>query len=309
MNQQAKTLEQLIATRGRARGPRRTRTIAITSGKGGVGKTTLAANLAVVLQLKGVRVTLVDVDLGTANVDAMLGTKPRFTLEHVLEGGRTVSDIVVEGPGGLRRVSVASGIEELANLTPWQQDRLWQGFRELDAEADLVLVDTASGIAPDVLSVLAAVPELLVVTMPEPAAITDAYALVKVLARHNPAATVHLIVNRAPTHHAARATANRILRVARRFLGVEVDDLGFVLEDPMVEQAAAQHAPFVSAYPRCDAARGVGAIANRLRAPVTSRARRSLADCMQALSKAHLEGPRVAATHAADAALLEGARP
>jgi len=285
MNQQAKALRQRVLEREARRGPLRTRAIAVTSGKGGVGKTTLAANLAIALQRTRQRVALIDVDLGLANVDILLGLLPTHTLQHVLEGTCSVAEIAVRGPEGVRIVPAGSGIEGLANLTPWQQERLWGGFAELDEQTDLVLIDTAAGIAPNVLNVLAATPEVVVVTVPEPAAVTDAYALIKVLARHNPEAVVHLVVNRAAARREAAAAAARIARVAQRFLGIRVRDLGFVLDDPAVRQSAREQRPFVSAYPGCAATRGVRAIASRLRHPARVAARRSLAECMQELSR------------------------
>jgi flagellar biosynthesis protein FlhG len=289
MNLQATALRELVARRQGPRGVLRTRTLAVTSGKGGVGKTTLSANLAIALQQAGLRVVLVDVDLGLANVDVVLDLRPRFTLQHVLEGERTLPEIVVEGPAGLRVVPASSGIEELANLTPWQQERLWSGFAELDRDTDLVVIDTAAGIAPNVLSVLAAAEEVLVVTAPDPAAITDAYALIKVLSRHNPGAAVHLVVNRGKSRQEAYAALGRIVEVARRFLGVEVAPLGFVLEDPAAQLAARQRRPFVAAYPSCPAARCVASLAARLRGRGGEGPGRSLAECVRHISNLQVQ--------------------
>jgi len=292
LNQQATTLRELLSQRHRRTGPPCARTIAVASGSDGVGKSTFAANLAVALQLRGLRVALVVLEPEG---------KPRLTLEHVLDGRRTVADVVLDGPGGVRIVPAGLGIDQLANLTPWQHERLWQGFTQLDAEADLVLIETPAGTEPEALDTLAAVPEIIVVTVPDAAAVADAYALVKVLAGRNPDATIHLAINRARSPMEAQSAAARIIRVAQRFLGRRLSSLGFVLEDPEVQRAQTAGAVgrqrdrrreplvFVTAHPGSVAARCVRHIADRLSRPTRGAAARSLSDCMQAVARTQFD--------------------
>ncbi|MFP4058109.1 MAG: MinD/ParA family protein [Candidatus Brocadiia bacterium] len=289
MNAQARSLRDRVARRQAREGWGRTRTIAVTSGKGGVGKTTVAANLAIALQRLGARVVLVDVDLGLANVDVLLGLRPRWTLKDLLAGRRSIREITVDGPAGVRVVPAASGLEELANLAPWEQERLWRSFAELDADADLVLVDTAAGIAPNVLDVLATTEEVVVVAAPEPAAITDAYALIKVLSRRRDDARVHLLVNRARRPQEGYAAAARIAEVARHFLGLDIHCLGCLPEDPQVDQAGRDQVAFAAAYPQCPAARCLASVAGRLKTRVPQGAQGSLADCVRELSRLHVQ--------------------
>ena len=280
LNQQATTLRELLSQRRRRAGPPCARTIAVASGREGVGKSTLARNLAVALQLRGLRVALVVLEPER---------KPGLTLEHVLDGRRTVADVVLDGPGGVRIVPGGLGIGQLANLTPWQHERLWQGFTQLDAEADLVLIETPAGTEPEALDTLAAVPEIIVVTVPATAAVADAYALVKVLAGRNPGAAIHLAINRARSPLEAQNAAARIVRVAQRFLGRRLSSLGFVLDDPEVERADRQREPFVTAHSGSAAARCVRHIAGRLSHPTRGAAARSLSDCMQAVARTQLD--------------------
>lgn len=284
MNLQAKALREMAAARDARRAPRRTRTVAVASAARGVGRATLAANLAVALRHAGVRVVHMDVTLGPAKADAVLGLEPHYTLDHVLDGRRPMSEAVLEGPGGLRVVPAGLGVQQLANLTPWQQQWLWAGLAELGDAADLVLIDAPAGGAPDAVSVLAAADEALVVATPQPTAVTDAYALIKMLIQRHPAATVRLLVNRARTPHEAQEAAARIVRVAHRFLGVHVHNLGGVVEDPAVAQAARRREPFVTASPACEAARCLAAVAMRLRHPAGEAPQRSLADCMRQIA-------------------------
>ena len=192
-------------------------------------------------------------------------------------------------------MATGAGLEQLANLTPWQQARLWQGFARLDAEADLVLVEAPAGAVPGALHVLAAAPDTVVVTTPEPAAVADAYALVKQLARRRPDGALHLAVNRARSAQEAHAAAARVARVARRFLGRSLHSLGFVLEDPALGQAARQRAPVVAAHGGSPAARCLRAMAARLSRVAGRPTAPSLAECMRAaaaLQSDHLASRR-----------------
>jgi flagellar biosynthesis protein FlhG len=181
---QAHELRRLAAGRRAADAPARvagdTRVIAITSGKGGVGKTSVTTNLAVTLARWGQQVIVLDCDLGTANVDVMLGMHPRYTLQHVLSRQRRLDEVMTTGPHGVRVISGGSGLHELANLSDSRREDLLATFAQLEGQADVLLLDTGAGISANVLRFVVAAGEALVVTTPEPTAVTDAYALIKV---------------------------------------------------------------------------------------------------------------------------------
>ena len=228
---------------------RATRVIAVTSGKGGVGKTNLSVNLAIALGQAGHRVVLLEGDLGLANVDVVMGIEPEFTLEHVLKGERELADIVVAGTPNVRIVPGASGIRALANLTEEQCRSLVEGLEEIAQDADFLLIDTAAGIADDVVTFLRCAHEVLLVTTPDPTAITDAYALLKVLGRDASCPALHLVVNHVASGGEAGDISKRILDAAKRFLQVSVDYWGFLPADPNLAEAVRRQVPAFVAYP------------------------------------------------------------
>jgi len=238
------------------------RTVAITSGKGGVGKTSMAANLSIALTKFGKKVVVIDVDLGLANIDVLLGLRPTYTMEHVLRGEKTVQEVVINDVYGVDIIPASSGVEQLAELTDCQRERLLDGFEALESDYDIVLIDTAAGVSANVLSFTLASNEIIVLTTPEPTAFTDAYAMIKVLSRYRPEAPLHLVVNMARTEDEAVRTVRNIRRVAKHFLDVEVRDFGYVPYDEMVARAARKQRPFVeglSAHPAAEAVRALAA--------------------------------------------------
>jgi flagellar biosynthesis protein FlhG len=252
MNDQAVRLRN-IAKRKPAPQLLRGRTIAITSGKGGVGKTNIATNLAILLCKYNKKTLLMDVDLGLANVDVLLGIHPEYTLQHVITGDKEIKDIILKGPEGLMIVPASSGVEELANLTSLQRERLINSLSQLDDEVDIVIVDTAAGISSNVLSFVLAANEILIVTTPEPTAITDAYAMIKVIANYRKDVDIKLIVNMYKGREEADRTARKIIEVAKLFLNIEVQNLGFLPLDPNVPQSTRHQRPFVLEFPNSSA--------------------------------------------------------
>jgi len=247
----------------------RTRTIVIASGKGGVGKSNLAANLAVALGERGARVLLLDGDLAQANLDILLGLHPRFDLQHVLSGQKTLDEIVVNGPQNVRLVPAASGVPELADLDDYRRELLLRSLGTIDADADLLLIDTASGVSRQTTEFCRAGHEVLVVTTPEMPAFSDAYALVKLLQKQGGLARApRLVVNMATGPEEAEDTAHRIKLVARRFLRLELDCLGVVPYDASVPRAVRLQEPVISAFPKCPAAAAYRALAAKLWKPV-----------------------------------------
>ena len=231
----------------------RVRTIAVTSGKGGVGKTNIAANLAMIFRRYKKRVLLVDLDLGLANIDILLGLRPEYTLQDVIEGRKQMKDIILHGPDGIKFVPASSGIEELTSLNEKQMKMLFKGFCDLDEELDIVIIDTGAGISSNVLSFVLASNEILLITTPEPTAITDAYAMIKALSRKRKDLNIKLLVNLADSREEAELTMKRISSVTLRFLNVNVQYLGYLLQDPNIPIAARLQKSFVKEYPNTTA--------------------------------------------------------
>jgi len=243
---------------------RQARKIAVVSGKGGVGKSNVALNLSVLLSAAGNRVALVDADLGLANLDVLLNVEARFNLSHVLAGGRSLADVVVDLPCGVQFVPGASGIAQLANLSEFQRQQLLGDLAALEGQNDIIVVDCGAGIGRDTLHLAGSADHVLVVTAPEPTAITDAYAVVKALTRQAYQGKISLLVNLVADRQEARDAYQRISGVARQFLGAKVFDAGYVLTDPKVKEAVRRREPFVLAFPKSPASRCLAALANRL---------------------------------------------
>jgi flagellar biosynthesis protein FlhG len=240
------------------------RVLAVASGKGGVGKTNVTANLAVALAQRGTRVWVLDADLGLANLDMIYGMHPAHTLEGVLRGERRLADVVAEGPAGVRLVPAASGVAELTTLTAGQQLRVLEEVDALDGELDVLLIDVAAGISSNVLYFAAAATETLVVTTPEPTAIADAYALVKVLSTRWGHRTFPVLVNMATSEHDAAAAFDRLASVASRFLSVRLESIGWVPADEAVPRAVRAQRPVLLVSPDAPASRAIAAVAARL---------------------------------------------
>jgi flagellar biosynthesis protein FlhG len=247
----------------------RARTIAIASGKGGVGKSNLAANLAVALGERGARVLLLDADLAQASLDLLLGLHPRFDLQHVLQGDKTLEEILVEGPKGVRLIPASSGEPELADLDDYRREMLLRGLGLLDQDADLILIDLASGVSRTVTSFCRAADDVLVVTTPEMPAFSDAYSLIKLLRKQGLERAPHLLVSMAGSAEEAEETAHRIRLVARRFVRYEVESWGYVPFDPAVGRAVRLQEPVVTAFPHAPAAIAYRALAERLWDPAS----------------------------------------
>ena len=240
------------------------RTLVVASGKGGVGKSNVAANLAVALGERGARVLLVDADLSQANLDLLLGVHPRFDLQHVLSGEKTPEEIVVTGPGGVRLVPAASGAPDLAELDDYRRECLLRGLSQLETDSDLVVIDTASGVSRQVTAFCLSADDVVVVTTPEMPAYSDAYGLIKLLQQQGLTHAPHLLVNMVGSEEEAEETAHRIRLVARRFLRLEIDSWGFVPFDPAVARAVRRQEPVVTAFPQSPAAHAYRALAERL---------------------------------------------
>jgi len=262
-------MESAVETRGPAAPPSvstRLRVIAVASGKGGVGKTNVTANLAVALARQGERVCVLDADLGLANLDVLFGLTPALSLLHVLRGERRLADVIVDGPSGVRIIPAASGAHELTVLAPADRLRLFDELDTLDGSLDVLLVDAAAGISENVLHFTAAAADTLLVITPEPTALTDAYALMKVLAARYHRREFLVAVNMAAGAVDAEAAFARLARVAERFLRVRVEYQGYVPYDDAVPRAVRQQVPVLLAAPGAPASLALTALARRLAA-------------------------------------------
>ncbi|MGH9944618.1 MAG: MinD/ParA family protein [Pyrinomonadaceae bacterium] len=242
----------------------RDRTVAIASGKGGVGKSNLAANVALELAALGRRVSLLDADLALANADVLLGLNPTYHLGHVLTGERSLRDVIIEVEGGVRLIPGGSGVEELANLTLSEHTRLIHELRAMEDDSDFMLIDTAAGIAANVTGVLRAAAEVIIVTTPDPTSVVDAYATIKVIHAHSPQKPIWLVVNHTVGIGDADQIFSQLRTAAARFLGHEVKLLGNVPRDPELAEAVRQQTPVVNYAPDTAASRAFRLIAKQL---------------------------------------------
>lgn len=261
---------------------RRASVIAVTSGKGGVGKSNIAVNLAIQLASAGKQVVLLDADLGLANADVLCNVDLKLNLAHVIARKKELHEVLVAAPGGFSLIGGASGLARMADLTDDDRQRLVDSMADLEHLADVILIDTGAGISPNVLSFTRAADHVLIVTTPEPTAITDAYAVVKVLSRQDVMTTpqnadrrVSLLVNQVRSANEAKVVHGRIAQVAKQFLGVSVLDAGYVLADEAVPQAVRRRTPFVLGSPSSPASKCVAQLAMRLEQGVAGAAAES----------------------------------
>ena len=269
MHDQAERLRELVNVQNNDKEESReesspTRIMAITSGKGGVGKTNLAVNLALGLVSLRQRVTLIDTDLGLANIDLILGITPEYHLGHFFTGERSLRDIIVEGPLGLRVIAGGSGFQELADLSERHVDKCLKHLVELEEGSDFLVFDTGAGISYKVVQFIIAADEIMVVTTSEPTAIADAYGIIKVLAKENPQAKVYLVANMIRREDEGNQVLERLVMVAEKFLDFNVEPLGMVFYDSVVPAAVKHQEPFILVNPQAAASKNVLGLARRL---------------------------------------------
>jgi len=244
--------------RSRLRGPR-TPVLAVTGGKGGVGKSNVSLNLGITLARQGRRILLLDADLGLANVEVLIGSSPRFHLGQVLSGECTLEEAVYYGPAGLGLISGGAGLADLAAFGPASVRRVMHSLEKLSQRFDLVLLDTGAGIHPQVLTFVRSADYVVVVTTPEPTAMTDAYAMMKAAGLQD--RMVGLVMNQARSREEAQQSYTHLAAVCSRYLGAKPLYLGHIPVDPAVSQAVRAHAPLVEFAPQAPAARAIAALA------------------------------------------------
>lgn len=214
----------------------KTRVIAITSGKGGVGKTNIVANLGFALTQLGKKVLILDADLGLGNLDVLLGLAPKYNFSHVVAGSKSISEIAIPGPGNMKILPASSGIEELTRLTDKQKARLLTSLDIMLDPIDILLIDTGAGISENVMYFNSSAQEIIVVVSPEPTSVTDAYALMKVLCLDYSEKSFKLVVNLAKTSKEADELYRQLKLVTDRFLGISLEYMGYVLADERVKK-------------------------------------------------------------------------
>jgi flagellar biosynthesis protein FlhG len=229
--------------------------IAVSGGKGGVGKTSVAVNLASAFASSGKRVMLLDGDLGLANVDVFLGLSPRYTMAHVLSGQRTLEEVIIESQDGIQVVPGASGVADMANLSAAAHLGLVQAFSTLSNRVDVMIVDTAAGISHSVLQFTQAAQHVLLVVCDEPASMTDAYALIKILSRQHGISRFRVLANMVRTPGEGEQLFEKLQRVTGKFLEVTLENIGEIPEDPYLRRAIREQRPVLSAFPASPAAR------------------------------------------------------
>jgi|SaaInlStandDraft_1057018.scaffolds.fasta_scaffold31033_1 flagellar biosynthesis protein FlhG len=240
--------------------------VTFASGKGGVGKSNLITALAILMGEQNTKVTLLDMDLGLANLDILLGLNPRFNLAHVMAGQKKIREIVCPGPNNIMLVPGASGVSRLANLNSRERKQLSEKFSELEKMSDIVLVDTGAGLGENVLHFATASQAMVVVTTPEPPARMDAYALIKTAMAKAPDLSIHVIINEAASEAQAKAVFKSLSEVSRQHLPRLPKYLGYVPLDPHVSQSVGKRRPFVLAYPNSVASRAMRKIERDLSA-------------------------------------------
>jgi flagellar biosynthesis protein FlhG len=242
------------------------RVVSVTSGKGGVGKSNVVVNLGLALAQRGLKVLLIDADLGLGNLDILLGLTPRFTIQDVLSLGLDLAEVIVEGPGGLKILPASSGIPELANLDEFQKLFLLNEMDHYTADVDVVLIDTGAGISPNVIFFNIGAQERILVVNNQPPAIADAYALIKILVTQHGEKSFKLLVNGLAHCREGELVYHTLLRVTERFLGqgLTLDYLGFIPHDDAVPKAVMRQQPILALYPQAPASRSFVKIAQTL---------------------------------------------
>ena len=243
----------------------KTRIIAITSGKGGVGKTNIAVNMAIAYAQIGKKVILIDGDLGMANVNVLLNIVPQFNLMQVINHQKKMSEIILDTEFGIKFIAGANGFSKIANLTVEELDYFAQEFSSL-SNADIIIIDTGAGIANNVLQFVAAADEVYVVTTPEPTAITDAYGIIKIITTElvNRNINLKLLVNRVHSADEGKRISERIITIVGQFLNYKVDYIGFVYDDPAVQASVIRQKPFIVVNPTSKPAMCIKHIVGRI---------------------------------------------
>lgn len=248
----------------RMKNPKPVTVIAVASGKGGVGKTNVSVNVSLALAETGKKVMLLDADLGLANVDLMLGLKSQFNLSHVINGERKLEDIIIKGPDGLMIVPAASGTQMMAELSSQQHAGMIRAFGELNMDIDTLVIDSSAGISDSVISFCKAAHEILVVVCDEPASLTDAYALIKVMNQDHGIQRFQVLANMVHGEQEARQLFAKLNHVAGLYLDVNLNMLGYIPYDDSLKKAVKKQKAVLKIFPSSPASRAFTNVAKRI---------------------------------------------
>ncbi|OHD80185.1 MAG: ATP-binding protein [Spirochaetes bacterium RIFOXYC1_FULL_54_7] len=266
MEDQAQKLRELMKAKPVAVPvAKKTRVITVASGKGGVGKTNMSVNMAIAYARLGKRVIIMDADLGLANVNILLDIIPKFNLYHVIRKQKTMREIMVDTQYGIQMIAGASGFSKIANLSEEERQSFITELYTL-SNADIIIIDTSAGVSSNVLSFIAAADDAIIITTPEPTAITDAYGIIKIIATEveNLNIGLKLVVNRVKNVTEGRKVAERIINISGQFLNLKVEYLGCVYEDPIVQSSVLKQRPFMVQDPKSKAAISVQHLVGRI---------------------------------------------
>ncbi len=252
--------------------------LSVTSGKGGVGKTSLSMNIAASLGKEDLRVLLIDADLGLSNVEIMLGVTPSYTLKDVIKNGRAIEEVIINGPYNIDFISGGNGFLELAELSEIEREEILIKIHKLEELYDIIIIDTGAGISKNVTAFLTISDEIIVVTNSEPTALTDAYSIIKVITEEKLKQKIGLIINRVKNKNEYQQASDILINTAKKFLGEEIKSLGFVYEDPNVRKTIYKKTPFVIYYPNSVASDCVKEIINNLALKETGEKKPSMMD-------------------------------
>lgn len=239
-------------------------TIAVSSGKGGVGKSNLVANLAIALRKLGNEVMILDADLGLSNIDVLFQIAPKYNIQHVLSGQMSLQEAIAEGPYGIKILPASSGIQELTALDEFQRLKILGEFDSFDGKVDILLIDTAAGISENVAFFCVAAQEIIIITAPEPTAVTDAYALIKVLSTRYQERKFNVLINSVSGYDESMEIFRRLSMTTERFLNVSIDYLGYIPFDESVKKAVKMQRAFIDIYPNSPASRKITELAPKI---------------------------------------------
>ncbi len=254
--------QNLRAMSGRRR-KNNTKVITVTSGKGGVGKSSVALNMAIALNRKGKRALIIDMDFGFSNIDVMLGVSTKYDLLDVIENRKDISEIIETGLEGVKFISGGSGVYELVNLNGNSLGAMLQNLLYLDDIADVIIFDTSAGASDNMLRLIQASHETILVTTPEPTAVVDAYALMKIVSEQACDTKISLVLNFAQSAQKADLVMDGIIQVARNNTNLNVEKHGFIMRDINMEKAVRLQIPILISFPKCKAAANIEKLASK----------------------------------------------